>query len=58
MKIKILRSGGTNHLRSERRRENYTVFCTLKMGVWPKKCPQKQHLTRQNTLETGYIWKM
>ena len=27
-KIKILRSDETNHLRSERRRENYTVFCT------------------------------
>ena len=32
-KIIILRSGETNHLRSERRRENYTMFCTLKMGV-------------------------
>ena len=39
-KIKILRSGESNHLRSERRRENYTVFCTLKMGVLPLKCPQ------------------
>ena len=29
-KINILRSDETNHLRSERRRENYTVFCTLK----------------------------
>ena len=28
-KIKNLRSNETNHLRSERRRENYTVFCTL-----------------------------
>ena len=29
-KMKILQSDETNHLRSERRCENYTVFCTLR----------------------------